>query len=48
MLDLGLPDLDGVEVCRRFARPSVPIVVLSARGAEGDKVRALDGARTTT
>jgi two-component system KDP operon response regulator KdpE len=43
VLDLGLPDLDGVEVCRRVrATSSVPILVLSARGAEGDKVNALD------
>jgi two-component system KDP operon response regulator KdpE len=43
ILDLGLPDIDGVEVCRRVRQASsVPIVVLSARGAEGDKVRALD------
>ena len=43
VLDLGLPDFDGVEVCRRIRTTSqVPIVVLSARGAEADKVRALD------
>jgi two-component system KDP operon response regulator KdpE len=43
ILDLGLPDLDGVDVCRQIRETSnVPIVVLSARGAEGDKVRALD------
>jgi two-component system, OmpR family, KDP operon response regulator KdpE len=43
VLDLGLPDMDGVEVCRRVRDIlSVPILVLSARGAEGDKVRALD------
>ena len=43
VLDLGLPDVDGVEVCRRVREYlAVPIVVLSARGAEGDKVRALD------
>jgi two-component system KDP operon response regulator KdpE len=43
VLDLGLPDLDGVEVCRQIRESlNVPIVVLSARGAEGDKVRALD------
>jgi two-component system, OmpR family, KDP operon response regulator KdpE len=43
VLDLGLPDIDGVEVCRRVRDTmSVPIIVLSARGAEGDKVRALD------
>lgn len=43
VLDLGLPDLDGVEVCRRMrATSDVPIIVLSARGAESDKVNALD------
>jgi two-component system, OmpR family, KDP operon response regulator KdpE len=43
VLDLGLPDIDGVEVCRRVRQTlSVPILVLSARGAEGDKVGALD------
>jgi two-component system KDP operon response regulator KdpE len=43
ILDLGLPDMDGVEVCRllRDGR-STPIVVLSARGAESYKVGALD------
>jgi two-component system KDP operon response regulator KdpE len=43
VLDLGLPDLEGTEVCRRMRLGStVPIVVLSARGAEEDKVQALD------
>jgi two-component system KDP operon response regulator KdpE len=43
VLDLGLPDINGVEVCREIRKTqSVPIVVLSARGAEGDKVNALD------
>jgi two-component system KDP operon response regulator KdpE len=43
ILDLGLPDIEGAEVCRRIRQSSgVPIVVLSARGAEGDKVNALD------
>ena len=43
VLDLGLPDLEGTEVCRRIrARSQVPILVLSARGAEADKVNALD------
>jgi len=43
VLDLGLPDIDGVEVCRTIRESqSVPILVLSARGGEVDKVRALD------
>jgi len=43
VLDLGLPDMDGVELCREMRQShAVPIVVLSARGAEADKVRALD------
>ena len=43
VLDLGLPDLDGIEVCRVIREQSTtPVVVLSARGAEADKVRALD------
>lgn len=43
VLDLGLPDIEGTEVCRRIrAESAVPIVVLSARGSEADKVSALD------
>jgi two-component system KDP operon response regulator KdpE len=43
VLDLGLPDIDGVEVCRRVrAWSDVPIIVLSADGADDRKVRALD------
>lgn len=43
VLDLGLPDIEGTEVCRRIRGESaVPIVVLSARGSEADKVAALD------
>jgi two-component system KDP operon response regulator KdpE len=43
LLDLGLPDLDGVEVTRRIrAWSSTPIIVISAREAERQKVEALD------
>jgi len=43
ILDLGLPDLDGLEVIERVREwTKVPIVVLSARGQEKDKVAALD------
>ena len=43
VLDLGLPDIDGIDVCRRLRRWfAEPIVVLSADGDEGRKVTALD------
>src|SRR5207248_4809740 len=43
VLDLGLPDIEGMEVCRRVrAESALPIIVLSARGAESDKVEALE------
>jgi two-component system KDP operon response regulator KdpE len=43
LLDLGLPGIDGLEVIRRVREQSqAPIVVLSARGEEREKVRALD------
>lgn len=43
LLDLGLPDGDGVEVTRRIREWSkVPIIVISARGREDDKIAALD------
>jgi two-component system, OmpR family, KDP operon response regulator KdpE len=43
VLDLGLPDMDGVAVARRVREWSAtPIIVLSARGKERDKIEALD------
>jgi two-component system, OmpR family, KDP operon response regulator KdpE len=43
LLDLGLPDGDGIELSRRIREWSrVPIIVISARGREDDKVAALD------
>jgi len=43
IIDLGLPDMDGLEVIRRLREwTAVPIIVLSARGQERDKVTALD------
>ncbi len=43
IVDLGLPDMDGLEVIRRLREWSaVPVIVLSARGQERDKVTALD------
>src|SRR5208337_4936792 len=43
LLDLGLPDMDGLEVIERVrVWSAVPIVVISARGQESDKVAALD------
>jgi two-component system KDP operon response regulator KdpE len=43
LLDLGLPDMDGLEVLQMIRkRGNTPVVVLSARGAEQDKVVALD------
>ncbi len=43
VLDLMMPRLDGMEVCRRLraARPGMPILMLTARGSEDDKVRGL-------
>jgi DNA-binding response OmpR family regulator len=47
VLDVMLPDIDGFEVCRRIrnskgASRSVPVIILSARGAELDRVRGLE------
>lgn len=43
ILDLGLPDMNGVDIIRRFRRQSqTPIVVVSARTREQDKIEALD------
>jgi DNA-binding response OmpR family regulator len=43
LLDLGLPDLDGIDVCRRLrAESDAAIIVVTARGEEADRVLALD------
>lgn len=43
ILDLGLPDIDGLEVTKRLREwAQIPIIVLSARGQENDKIAALD------
>jgi DNA-binding response OmpR family regulator len=43
LLDLGLPDVDGMVLCGELrARSDVPIIVVTAREAESDRVRALD------
>jgi DNA-binding response OmpR family regulator len=43
LLDLGLPDVDGIEVCRQLrARSDQAVIVLTARGEESDRVLALD------
>jgi len=44
VLDLGLPDIDGMEVCQRIRQWSdIPIIVLSADGTEDRKIASLDG-----
>ncbi|HUS14277.1 MAG TPA: response regulator transcription factor, partial [Chloroflexia bacterium] len=44
LLDLGLPDQDGLDVCTRLrAHSTVPIIVLTARDAEYEKITALEG-----
>ena len=46
LLDLGLPDMDGVELCRRLRQRSDPaIIVVTARGEEADHARELVGRR---
>jgi two-component system, OmpR family, KDP operon response regulator KdpE len=43
ILDLGLPDMDGVEVAKELRTwSSVPVIILSARSQESDKISALD------
>jgi len=43
LLDLGLPDMDGSEVCRRVRSSSaVPIIIVTARGDEGERVSGLE------
>ncbi len=43
LLDLGLPDIDGIEVCRRIRRTDdIPLIMLTARGDEADRVLGLE------
>jgi DNA-binding response OmpR family regulator len=44
VLDLMIPGFDGIEVCRRIreARPSIPIVMVTARGEEADRIAGLE------
>ncbi|RSM37905.1 DNA-binding response regulator [Actinoplanes sp. ATCC 53533] len=43
LLDLGLPDIDGVDVCRQLReRSSAPIIMITARGEETDRVLGLE------
>jgi two-component system, OmpR family, KDP operon response regulator KdpE len=43
ILDLGLPDMDGCDVTLLFRQwTQIPIIILSVRGSEGDKIKALD------
>jgi DNA-binding response OmpR family regulator len=48
VLDLGLPDLDGLEVCARVRWTTVPIIVLSADSDDMRKVARSTSAPTTT
>jgi DNA-binding response OmpR family regulator len=43
LLDLGLPDIDGIEVCRQLRRTDdIPLIMLTARGDEADRVLGLE------
>ena len=49
VLDLGLPDMDGQQVLRELREWSgIPVLVLSVRASEAQKVQALDGGPTIT